>query len=135
MMDRLHGAIRYLRERTDSKDEPGSPADTREPGGVPWWDPGMDESVSPETDAVWIGGAPVRGGSRVRLRPGIRRADAQDLFLEGRVARVEAVLSDVDDETYLAVTLEEDPAAELQQAHGRFLYFRPDEVALVGGES
>ena len=135
MMDRLHGAIRYLRETTDGPAGPMRPAGPQQPSAVPWWDPGMDESVAPETDAVWIGGAPVRGGTRVRLRPGIRRADAQDLFLQGRVATVEAVLSDVDDETYLAVTLEEDLAAELQQAHGRFLYFRPDEVELVGGES
>jgi hypothetical protein len=71
----------------------------------------------------------------VRLRPGARRADAQDLFLEDRTAKVEAVVSDVDDETYLAVTLEDDPAADLQQAHGRFLYFRPDEVEPVGEDS
>jgi hypothetical protein len=51
------------------------------------------------------------------------------------MAMVDAVLSDVDDETYLAVTLEDDPAADLQQAHGRFLYFRPDEVEPVGGQS
>ena len=62
------------------------------------------------------------------LRPGTRRADAQDMFLAGRAALVEAVLLDVDDTTYLAVTLADDPAADLQAAHGRFLYFAPDEV-------
>ena len=35
---------------------------------------------------------------------------------------------DVDDTSYLAVTLEDDPAADLQAQHGRFLYFSPDEV-------
>ena len=29
---------------------------------------------------------------------------------------------------YLAVTLEEDPNADLQIEHGRFFYFSPDEV-------
>jgi hypothetical protein len=53
---------------------------------------------------------------------------AQDLFLDGRDARVEGVFLDVDERRYLAVTLEDDPAAELHQVHGRFLYFAPDEV-------
>jgi hypothetical protein len=50
------------------------------------------------------------------------------MFLAGRAALVEAVLLDVDDTAYLAVTLADDPAADLQSAHGRFLYFAPDEV-------
>jgi hypothetical protein len=135
MMDRLHGAIRYLRGTGGGTGESSPPAGTEDSSGVPWWDPGIDGSVSPESDMVWIRGAAVCGGSHVRLRPGARRADAQDLFLEGRMAKVEAVFSDVDDETYLAVTLEDDPAADLQQAHGRFLYFRPDEVEPVGEDS
>jgi hypothetical protein len=135
MMDRLHGAIRYLRGTSGGTVESSPSAGTGDSTGVPWWDPGMDTSVSPESDVVWVHGASVCRGSRVRLRPGARRADAQDLFLEGRLAMVDAVLSDVDDETYLAVTLEDDPAADLQQAHGRFLYFRPDEVEPVGGQS
>ncbi|HWC38345.1 MAG TPA: hypothetical protein VG476_07440 [Acidimicrobiales bacterium] len=131
MMDRLHGAIRYLRTPGVGRIEPTGAPTTARRSDVPWWDPGMDASVSPESDAVWVVGSRVSRGSRVRLRPGARRTDAQDLFLEGRPALVEAVLSDVDDETYLAVTLEDDPAADLQQAHGRFLYFRPDEVEPV----
>jgi hypothetical protein len=84
--------------------------------------------VSPGTDSVLVAGHRVARGSRVTLRPGARRADAQDMFLAGRAALVEAVLLDVDDTTYLAVTLADDPAADLQSAHGRFLYFSPDEV-------
>jgi hypothetical protein len=77
---------------------------------------------------VLVSGQRIACGSRVLLRPGARRADAQDMFLAGRAAVVEAVLVDVDDVTYLAVTLADDPAADLQSAHGRFLYFTPDEV-------
>jgi hypothetical protein len=84
--------------------------------------------VSPGTDSVVVAGHKVARGSRVILRPGMRRADAQDMFLAGRAALVEAVLLDVDDTAYLAVTLEDDPAADLQAAHGRFRYFSPDEV-------
>jgi hypothetical protein len=110
---------------------------------VPWWDPEADASVSPDTDSVLIGGQPVARGSLVRLRPGgsdgpgtpggpgasgTRRADAQDMFLAGRIAEVQAVLTDVEDRPYLAVSLTDDPDADLRIAHGRFLYFMPDEV-------
>jgi hypothetical protein len=64
----------------------------------------------------------------VRLRPGARRADAQDMFLIGRMAEVQAVLHDVDDKPYLAVTLADDPDEDIRIAHGRFLYFSTDEV-------
>ena len=135
-MDRLHGAIRYLRQVTGESsgvpydDQPGGeldapPAETAAP---PWWDPDADASVSPETDSVVVNGITVRRGSTVRLRPGTRRADAQDMFLAGRPATIEAVLFDVDDQPYFALTLDEDPSAELQRSHGRFLYFTPDEV-------
>jgi hypothetical protein len=70
----------------------------------------------------------LRRGSTVRLRPGARRADAQDMFLVGRSATIEAVLFDIDDQPYFALTLNEDPSADLQRSHGRFLYFTPDEV-------
>jgi hypothetical protein len=117
LLERLHGAVRYLKGVEEA-----------EPDLVPWWDPGADRTVSPETDGVVVAGVEVAKGSRVRLRPGQRRADAQDMFLAGRLATVEAVFLDVDGDRHLAVTLDEDPAADLQRWHGRFLYFSPDEV-------
>jgi hypothetical protein len=119
LLERLHGAVRYLKEVEGTEEE--------EPELVPWWDPGADRTVSPETDGVVVAGVTVARGSRVRLRPG-QRADAQDMFLAGRLATVEAVFLDVDGNRHLAVTLDEDPAADLQRWHGRFLYFSPDEV-------
>ena len=100
---------------------------TTPPELVPWWDPGADRTVSPETDGVVVAGVTLAKGSRVLLRPG-QRADAQDMFLAGREATVEAVFLDVDGNRHLAVTLDEDPAADLQRWHGRYLYFSPDEV-------
>jgi hypothetical protein len=88
--------------------------------------------VSPETDHVIVDGVRVARGSRVRMRPGSRRTDAQDLFLVGREAVVEAVLHDVDGHLHLAVTPADDPAADLNRQHGRFLYFAPDEVEPIG---
>ena len=151
MLERMHGAIRYLSGAPGPADSPvpgGPPVPGAPPvpGGppvppgppqehagaaaqrVPWWDPGADTSVSPETDHVVIAGVRVARGSRVRMRPGARRADAQDLFLAGREALVEAVLNDVDGQVHVAVSPVLDPLAELQRGHGRFLYFAPDEI-------
>jgi hypothetical protein len=127
VLDRLHGAIRYLR---GAPAHPRAGADHGDPGELaPWWDPGSDTSVSPETDAVTVDGVAVARGSRVVLRPRHGRTDAQDMFLDGRTATVAAVLCDVDDQWHLAVTPDDAPeAAELMLAHGRYLYFAPDEV-------
>ena len=124
---RMHGTIRSPRVVS------GFPGHSHgEPAGydstVPWWDPAADASVSPDTDAITVAGHRIARGSLVTLRPGVRRSDAQDMFLDGRAARVEAVLLDVDDTAYLAVSLTDDPDQDLRVAHGRFLYFSPDEV-------
>lgn len=129
ILDKLHGALRYLRAATTPADpdtRAENHSDAVEP--PPWWDPGADASVAPETDSVQVGDVSVSKGCRVRLRPGPRRSDAQDMFLAGKTARVEAVYFDVEENEYLAVTLEDDPAADFMQTHGRFLYFYPDEV-------
>ncbi len=102
-----------------------------ETGDVPWWDPAADESVRPETDSVLIDGVQVAKGSLVRVHPS-RRADAQDLFFADQVARVTAVLSDVDGETHVALVLVDDPAADLHDWYGRYLYFSPDELEPLG---
>lgn len=131
MLEKMHGAIRYLKAAPASSAPDADGADddlfARRPT-VPWWDPGADASVSPESDHVMIDGVPIARGSLVRMRPGARRADAQDLFLVGREARVQAVLHDVDGNVHLAVSPEQDPAADLQGRHGRFLYFATDEI-------
>lgn len=132
VLERLHGAVRALREITD----PGQPVTIPEiPGddavfepGTPWWDPAHADTADPARDRISIGGRLVGVGSRVLLRPGLRRTDAQDLFLQGSAAQVEAVLHDVDGGVHLAVTVEGDPGADIRREQGRFLYFQPDEV-------
>jgi hypothetical protein len=109
-LQRLHGTVRQLR--------PAGPAGPAGPPGEA---------------TVVVAGREVRAGGRVRLRPGVRRTDAQDTFLSGRVAVVEAVLRDIDDNPYLAVTLADDPGADLHRNHGRFRYFAPDEVEPCDG--
>jgi hypothetical protein len=68
----------------------------------------------------------------VRINPQ-RRADAQDLFYADQLARVAAVHRDFDGKTHVAVVLVDDPAAELHDWYGRYLYFAPDELNPVGG--
>jgi hypothetical protein len=142
-MARLHGTIRSPRTtgtgggRTTASGG-GRTAATGRQGitlgegvpdpAVPWWDPDAEAAVCPDTDAVTIAGQQVARGSRVRLRPGARRSDAQDMFLVGRIAEVQAVLYDVEDRPYLAVSLADQPDEDLRVAHGRFLYFTTDEV-------
>lgn len=118
VQERLHGRVRELR-----------PADLRPAPEVEVSDEvrtllGVGEE--PVREAM-VGGAAVTVGARVRLRPR-RRADAHDLFSDGRVALVEKIVRTDDEQVYLAVTLEDDPAAELHRWYGRFQYFGIDEV-------
>jgi hypothetical protein len=120
IMERLHGAVRSLR----AVGAPEAPA----PAAPAWEDllnpPG---ETSPEEASLTLAGVRVGKGSPVRLRPS-RRADSMDFFLAGREARVEGVYRDVEDATYVAVTLADDPNHDLQARTGRFFYFYPDEI-------
>ncbi|MFJ7149199.1 hypothetical protein ACIQVT_13515 [Streptomyces sp. NPDC100445] len=118
---RLHGTIRSM-----------APVPGPAPGRPVWWQEHGDDGLAPATDTVPVGGVLVGGGSRVRLRPRGRGADAQDMFLDGRTAHVAAVFHDVDGSVHLAVTVDDDPAAELHGWYGRFHYFRPDELEPLG---
>jgi hypothetical protein len=84
-------------------------------------------SVDPDHDGVLIHGVRVSKGSLVRVHPR-RRSDAQDLFFAGQTARVTKVVSDVDGDTHVALVLADDPAADLHDEAGRYLYFAPDEL-------
>ncbi|MCX5197406.1 hypothetical protein OOK31_26515 [Streptomyces sp. NBC_00249] len=140
VLERLHGAVRGLREITGPDAFDGPPALTELPDGeavfrpdTPWWDPAGADPAGPPPDRIPVDGVMVGAGSRVLLRPGLRRTDAQDLFLQGRAALVEAVLHDVDGGVHLAVTVEGDPGADIRREQGRFLYFQPDEVTPLEG--
>jgi hypothetical protein len=107
LLARLHGAARDLRraEMVPKRERP-----------------------APGHDAAAAGIGP---GSRVRLRPGVRRSDAQDLLYAGCTATVHVVRRDVDGRDCLAVTIDGDPAAELHDWYGRYHHFFLDEVELL----
>ncbi len=118
-MARLHGVLR----------DPHAPAGLvpEVPEDLDWWDPLADSAVRPEIDAVLVNGVRVARGSRVRLRPG-RNADAQDIFVAGKTARVASVHEDVEGNKHVGVVVDDDPAADLHEWYGRYLYFSPDEI-------
>jgi hypothetical protein len=94
---------------------------------------GAVRSLRPLADSVLVAGVRLAEGSRVRLRPRASGTDPQDMFLTGRTARVEAVLTDVDGARQLAVTVDDDPGADLNRWYGRYRYFSPDEVEPLAG--
>jgi hypothetical protein len=98
VLARLHGAVRSLRP------------------------------VPAQPEPLVVGGVRIGAGSRVRLRPRRHGTDAQDLFLAGRTATVDEVLDDVDGGRFVAVTLEDDPGADLLRDYGRHYQFAPDEI-------
>jgi hypothetical protein len=114
---RLHGAVRSI---TPVAEEPQEI--------TPWWDPDADGAVDPWSERTEVAGVELCAGSKVVLRPGLRRADAHDMFLAGMNATVTGVFRDAEGEVHLAVTVDDDPANEELAWQGRYLFFRPDEL-------
>ncbi len=142
-LQQLHGILRDPRAADPQPRPPAqspppqTPAQDRgafDTGDVPWWDPEADAEVSPGTDSVVVDGVTVSRGSLVRVHPS-RRADAQDLFFAAQVARVTAVLHDVDGFVHVALVLVDDPAADLHDWYGRYFYFAPDEIEPLSEDS
>jgi len=94
------------------------------------WSP--DWSLEPEgkpVENVTVFGVPVKVGDRVRLWPQ-KSADIMDLALKGKVAVVEAIEQDFEDQVHLAVVLEDDPGRDLgmMRQPGHRFFFSPEEV-------
>ena len=97
------------------------------PEGVDWWDPMADNACT----SRYRRGAGQRCSGDAR-QPGpaaavpARRRPGP--VLRRRVARVTSVHEDVDGDQHVGVVIEDDPAADLHDWYGRYLYFAPDEV-------
>jgi hypothetical protein len=81
----------------------------------------------PGMDCVFVDGVKIAKGSTVRLHPK-RRADVWDVFLQGKIATVRAIHQDVENQMYVAVTVDDDPASDLHDWYGRSFFFYPEEV-------
>jgi len=82
----------------------------------------------PGENQVEVNGVRFASHDKVRLKLGHRRCDVIDEVFNGRVATVEKIYRDYDDKVYLGVTLDDDPAQDMQRDLARYLYFFPDEV-------
>ncbi|MDQ6621958.1 MAG: hypothetical protein M3Y86_00525, partial [Verrucomicrobiota bacterium] len=81
---------------------------------------------------VTVQGVELKAGDRVRIRPK-RRADAFDMMLNGRIAVIEAVEEDVQNEIHLALVVEDEPGRELGMSRqpGHRFFYGADEVELL----
>lgn len=87
------------------------------------------EQQSEAMQGVTVFGVAVKPGDRVRLWPQ-KSADIMDMALKGKVAVVEAIERDFDDQIHLAVVLEDDPGRDLGMLRqpGHRFFFSPEEV-------
>jgi hypothetical protein len=92
-----------------------------------FWNPDAPENTP--LASVTIFGVEVKAGDRVRLWPQ-KTADIMDMAMKGKVAIVEAIERDYDDQIHLAVVLEDDPGRDFGMARqpGHRFFFSPDEV-------
>ena len=95
------------------------------------WNPFEEAKVAPE--AVRVFGVEVRVGDRVRLWPQ-KRADILDVAVMGKVAIIEAIEMDFDDQVHFAVVLDDDPGREfgMMRQPGHRFFYSPEEVEPVG---
>jgi hypothetical protein len=98
------------------------------------WNPFAEEKTPPES--VHIFGVELRVGDRVRLWPQ-KKADILDLALAGKIAVIEAIEQDFEDQIQLAVVLDDDPGREfgmMRQPGHRFFFATHEVEPMLKGE-
>jgi hypothetical protein len=96
------------------------------------WNPLEETKSAPES--VQVFGINLHVGDRVRLWPQ-KTADIIDMALVGKIAVIEAIEQDFDDQIHFAVVLDDDPGREfgMMRQPGHRFFFSPDEVEPVEG--
>jgi len=114
-LTRTHGTIRHMRPATGDKPI------------IDLWNPDAPENTP--LASVTVFGVELKPGDRVRLWPQ-KSADIMDMAMKGKVAIVEAIERDYDDQVHLAVVLEDDPGRDLGMLRqpGHRFFFSPEEV-------
>jgi hypothetical protein len=81
-------------------------------------------------ETIHIDNAELRVGDPVRLRPRRSGADAFDLVLRDKRATIVSIEQDYDKRLHIAVTINDDPGADIGAAGkiGHRFFFRPDEI-------
>ncbi len=96
--------------------------------GVMYPTPTDEPANAPGESEVEVDGRVFRRGGKVVLRP--RGHDIHDTILDGRLATVERIYVDMDDEVHLGITVDDDPGRDVMRTSGRYTFFKPDEVEL-----
>jgi hypothetical protein len=96
------------------------------------WNPLEETKAAPESVRIVgldLRGVDLRVGDRVILSPQ-KKADIMDMALAGKVAVIEAIEQDFEDQIQLAVVLDDDPGREfgMMRQPGHRFFFSPDEV-------
>jgi hypothetical protein len=96
-------------------------------GLAPEWNPFVEEKAAPESVRVF--GVDLRVGDRVRIWPQ-KTADIMDLALTGKIAVIEAIEQDFEDQIQFAVVLDDDPGREfgMMRQPGHRFFFGTEEV-------
>jgi hypothetical protein len=105
-------------------------------GRVTLSDPAPEPSAEADADvrgeqSMVVDGRTFVRGHHVVLRPEANR-NAQDHLLDGRSATIERIYVDYDDQVHLCVTVDDDPGQDIMRDIGRYLYFKPTEVEVIG---
>jgi hypothetical protein len=93
------------------------------------WDWNNLEGKHERLESVRVFGVELHAGDRVRMWPKAG-ADIMDMALKGKVATIEAIETDYEGATHLAVVVDDDPGRDLgllRQPGHRF-FFTPNEV-------
>lgn len=111
---KLHGTIRGLAPAREER-----------------WSDWDNWANRPVVQSIEVGGASLKAGDRVRLRP-TGRADIFDTALAGRIAIIAGIEQDFENNVHVAVVVEDDPGrdlGEMRQTGHRF-FFSPEEIEL-----
>lgn len=90
------------------------------------WDPEPDQAP---VESIIVFGVQLRPGDSVRLWPQ-KSADIMDMALKGKIAVIEAIERDFDDQVHVAVVLADDPGRDLGMLRqpGHRFFFSPEEL-------
>ncbi|MEW6126064.1 MAG: hypothetical protein AB1757_03290 [Acidobacteriota bacterium] len=80
-------------------------------------------------DSITVGGVELKAGNRVRLRPR-KGGDIFDLALAGKLATIEGIEQDYENNILLAVVVDDDPGKDLGMLRqpGHRFFFSPEEI-------
>lgn len=95
------------------------------------WNLFAEEKAPPESVRIWTaeGAVDLRVGDRIRIWPR-KTADIIDLALTGKIAVIEAIEQDFEDQIQFAVVLDDDPGREfgMMRQPGHRFFFGAQEV-------